>query len=317
MLVFYVALGGAIGAAARYWLSDWIRSLAGGSFPWGTLIVNVAGSLLTGFAIRSLEAVAAPPRLRALLTIGVLGGFTTFSTFGYETAALLEDGEWPRAALYSLGSLGLAAAFVGFFLAALVLEPNRSGPVHNPIQSATLPAAILCATLVACGGADAPPGARPDAPRDTSPDAPPAARDARTTTVRVYFTRDEEPVPVDRTVPDTASLPRAAIEALLAGPTADERTAGLTSFFSSETAEMLNDVTVDAAGNAVVDFRDLRRIIPNASSSFGSRILLGELDATVFQFPNIARVEYRIDGSCEAFWEWLQYGGCQVAERPR
>lgn len=126
MLVVYVALGGALGAAARYGLGGWIHSWAGSGFPWGTFAINATGSLLVGFLLRFLEGVAATPELRGFLTIGLLGAFTTFSTFSQETVALLQDGEWARAGLYSVGSLllGLAAVFTGLHLAALALAPR-------------------------------------------------------------------------------------------------------------------------------------------------------------------------------------------------
>jgi hypothetical protein len=165
-----------------------------------------------------------------------------------------------------------------------------------------LPAYGLALLLAACGPTDA--GSTPEPPQDT------------TRTVLVHFTRDEEPVPVERRIPETRQVLRATLEAQLRGPTADERATGLTSFFSEATAGLLNQVTLDEQGRAIIDFRDLRPVIPNASSSAGSQILLGELDATVFQFPNVQSVEYRIDGSCEVFWEWLQVGGCPVVERP-
>ncbi len=65
----------------------------------------------------------------------------------------------------------------------------------------------------------------------------------------------------------------------------------------------------------MVDVGDLRPLIPNASTSAGSEMLLAQLGATVFQFPTVASVEYRIEGSCDAFFEWLQRG-CEVIERP-
>jgi hypothetical protein len=69
-------------------------------------------------------------------------------------------------------------------------------------------------------------------------------------------------------------------------------------------------------GGAVVDHDDLRKTIPNASSSAGSAMLLAELDATVFQFRSVTSVEYRLAGSCRDFGEWLQFGDCQVRTRP-
>lgn len=124
MTLVYVALGGALGAVARYGVSGWVQAGAGAGFPAGTLVVNVAGSFLIGLSFRYLEAVPASPELRALIAIGLLGSFTTFSTFSFEAVALLQDGEWGRAGLYTLGSvaLGLAAVAAGFWMAATLLR---------------------------------------------------------------------------------------------------------------------------------------------------------------------------------------------------
>src|SRR5690606_40890265 len=108
---------------------------------------------------------------------------------------------------------------------------------------------------------------------------------------------------------------RASLNALLAGPTDAEREASLGSWFSAETVGMVRSVTIDD-GHAVVDFDDLRPVIPNASTSAGSARLLAQLDATVFQFRNVESVEYRIEGSCADFNEWLQHGGCAARPRP-
>lgn len=114
---------------------------------------------------------------------------------------------------------------------------------------------------------------------------------------------------------DAETALRAALERMLRGPTDAERAAGANSWFSDTTADALESVDVDAAGHATVEFADLRRMIPNASSSAGSAMLLDELKAAVFSVPAVESVEYRIDGSCEAFWEWLQVGGCQRVTR--
>lgn len=126
MLILYIAFGGALGATARYGLGAWIHSWAGTTFPWGTFAVNAVGSFLLGFTLRHLEGSAATPELRALLTVGILGAFTTFSTFTYETVTLIQGDEWARAALYSVGSLllGLLAISSGLYLAARVLQPG-------------------------------------------------------------------------------------------------------------------------------------------------------------------------------------------------
>lgn len=124
MIWLYIAVGGAAGAMARYGLSGWVQARAGFQFPWGTFIVNIVGSALIGAALRYLEATPAPAEVRALVTIGLLGGFTTFSTLSYETVGLLEEGAFARAATYSLGSLllGILAVYGGMFAAGLIVH---------------------------------------------------------------------------------------------------------------------------------------------------------------------------------------------------
>lgn len=186
---------------------------------------------------------------------------------------------------------------------------------------------LMSVVMVAC---DRPPGPdRPDAP-DATPAGTPgqAAMDspgvqagqgadtaAAGTTVTVYFTRGERPVPVERRIAaDTADL-EAALRELLRGPTAEERQRSITSWFSDATADALRSVAVGADGTVVIDLHDLRDVIPNASTSAGSAMLLGELNATVFGFDHVRAVEYRMDGSCETFWNWLQYD-CRIVQRP-
>ena len=124
MIYLYLAVGGAVGTLARFVLSGWVQAAAGGAFPWGTLTVNLLGSLLLGFLVRAVEIVPVAPELRALLTIGLCGAFTTFSTLSFEAVALLQEGAWGRAAVYAFGSLGLgfAAVVAGFSLAGLTLR---------------------------------------------------------------------------------------------------------------------------------------------------------------------------------------------------
>ena len=124
MVLLWIALGGALGALARYGVSGWVHSWVGTDFPWGTFVVNATGSLLIGLLLRSLEGLPWGPDVRAFFAIGLLGAFTTFSTYSYETLALLEDGEWLRAGFYSLGSLaiGLLAVSAGLALAELALQ---------------------------------------------------------------------------------------------------------------------------------------------------------------------------------------------------
>jgi CrcB protein len=115
-----VAAGAAAGGVSRYYLSLAIHNRVGAAFPWGTLLVNVTGSLLLGFLMR--YAIATPSvsaELRLLLTTGFCGGYTTFSTFSYETAMLMEDGQYERAATYAVASVlvALVATACGFLLA--------------------------------------------------------------------------------------------------------------------------------------------------------------------------------------------------------
>ncbi len=124
MIWLYIAAGGAAGAMARYGLAGWVQDRAGFQFPWGTLLVNVLGSALIGAALRYLEAAPASAEVRALVTVGLLGAFTTFSTFSYETVGLLEDGAFGRAVGYSLGSvlLGVLAVYGGIAAAGIIIH---------------------------------------------------------------------------------------------------------------------------------------------------------------------------------------------------
>ena len=119
-----IALGGGAGAVARYLLSGWVQHRTGSFFPWGTFAVNLAGCLLLGLLMGLVQGrpLAISPAARNFLAIGILGAFTTFSTFSYETAALVADGEWSAAILNAAGQLilGLAAVFAGLTLARLV-----------------------------------------------------------------------------------------------------------------------------------------------------------------------------------------------------
>jgi len=90
----WVCFGSAVGGGARYLVSGWAQSL-GASFPYGTLAVNLIGSfLLGGLMFLGVEANLMPPTVRIAVTTGVLGGFTTYSTFSYETMRYLQDGAW-------------------------------------------------------------------------------------------------------------------------------------------------------------------------------------------------------------------------------
>jgi len=123
-MLLYVAIGSALGGVSRYLVGGLIQRLLETTFPAGTLLVNVSGSLLLGAILRyALETPTLSPEVRAFLTIGFCGGYTTFSTFSYETVALLRDGEWTRAGLYVAASvlLSLAGTFIGFAFAREVI----------------------------------------------------------------------------------------------------------------------------------------------------------------------------------------------------
>jgi len=113
--VLAIAGGGALGAVLRYWMSTAVYTLAGREFPYGTLAVNVLGSLVMGFLYiwlleRSLESAG----VRAFLLIGLLGAFTTFSTFSIETLLLMEGGQYIRALANTLVSVVLCITAAGF-----------------------------------------------------------------------------------------------------------------------------------------------------------------------------------------------------------
>lgn len=116
-----LAAGGVAGTIARHALGRWVQAAAGGGFPWGTLVVNVLGSLLLGLLVRLTEGADVSPAVRTALTAGFCGAFTTFSTLGLETVVLLQEGHPGRAAAYALGSLavGLAAVGAGLWLGGL------------------------------------------------------------------------------------------------------------------------------------------------------------------------------------------------------
>ena len=121
----WVAVGGAIGTIGRYWLSGLVASLAGETFPWGTLIINVFGSFVIGF----FATLTGPDgrmfvgsTARQFVMVGLCGGFTTFSSFSLQTLNLVNDGEWFRAG----GNIGLSVAlcliavWAGYVLASTI-----------------------------------------------------------------------------------------------------------------------------------------------------------------------------------------------------
>src|SRR5262245_12241522 len=128
--LLWVCLGGAAGTAARYWTIGWSAESLGSGFPYGTLLVNAVGSFLVG----ALACVAAStellsPTARIALTVGVLGGFTTYSAFCVETLQLLQRGSsWTGLLYVAITLFGcLAACALGFGLARWCLPLNHAG----------------------------------------------------------------------------------------------------------------------------------------------------------------------------------------------
>jgi CrcB protein len=118
MQVLLVGLGGFAGAIARYAIDGWIARWTGAAFPWGTLAINVSGSLLIGVLFAaSVERATLPAEIRAPVMIGFIGAYTTFSTFMLESWRLVEDGSLGLAALNLGGSVFLGLAAVGLGLA--------------------------------------------------------------------------------------------------------------------------------------------------------------------------------------------------------
>ena len=114
-----VAFGGALGASLRYGVASIALRLMGPNFPWGTLTVNVVGSLAMGLLVEALALrFSISPELRVMLVTGFLGGFTTFSAFSLDTANLIEKHSYGPAALYVTGSLVLS---VGALFAGLAI----------------------------------------------------------------------------------------------------------------------------------------------------------------------------------------------------
>ena len=123
-MLLAVAAGGALGAVSRHYVAGQILRMTGPGFPYGTMVVNIVGSLLMGLMITAFAMkFQANQELRGFLTVGLLGGFTTFSTYSLETAMLIERGDWTSAALYAFGSMavGLVALFAGIWLGRVLI----------------------------------------------------------------------------------------------------------------------------------------------------------------------------------------------------
>lgn len=114
MQILYIGLFGALGCVSRYLVSGWVYAIAGRSLPYGTLAVNVLGSFLLGLLMESsLRSTLMSPELRVGLTVGFMGGFTTFSTFSFESMRLLEEGSFLQAGANVVLSVVVCLVFAG------------------------------------------------------------------------------------------------------------------------------------------------------------------------------------------------------------
>jgi fluoride exporter len=136
VIIVAVLVGGMIGAPARYLADRAIQARHDSVFPWGTFAINLAGSAVLGFLLGAQRHLGLAPAAFALLGTGFCGGLTTFSTFGYETLRLLEDGAVGEAGLNVIGSLaaGVLLAWLGYLLAGALLPagPLADHPARHP-----------------------------------------------------------------------------------------------------------------------------------------------------------------------------------------
>jgi CrcB protein len=118
----YVGIGAFLGANARYWVGGWAAERLGAVFPYGTFIINVSGSFAIGFFAAFFAERTFSPNLRLFLTVGLLGGYTTFSSYSYEALRLFEDGGYLLGAVYFFGSplAGLACCLMGVVVGRLL-----------------------------------------------------------------------------------------------------------------------------------------------------------------------------------------------------
>ncbi len=118
-ILLAIAIGGGLGSLARHYVSTGVYHLTGTGFPYGILVVNILGGLIMGIIVElGALKLSYSPELRAFLTTGILGGFTTFSTFSLDTALLIERGDWSSAFIYMIASVALSvgALFGGLWL---------------------------------------------------------------------------------------------------------------------------------------------------------------------------------------------------------
>jgi fluoride exporter len=123
--VAVLSLGGALGVNARYWLGAWISRWASPQFPWATFTINVSGSFAIGFLTMALARWLPHPSVRLLVVVGFLGGYTTFSTFAFDSLTLWQRGEVGLALANMVGSVaaGFVAAALGVGTARALVSP--------------------------------------------------------------------------------------------------------------------------------------------------------------------------------------------------
>ena len=120
---FFIAVGGSLGAIARYWVGSAIASRLGTKFPYGTFVINISACIIIGFSLTYLgKRAELNPAWRFLIPTGFVGAYSTFSTYEWETLSSLRTGAFSLAALYAIGSLllGLVAAWGGAVLAEVI-----------------------------------------------------------------------------------------------------------------------------------------------------------------------------------------------------
>ncbi|MBN1493153.1 MAG: fluoride efflux transporter CrcB [Candidatus Omnitrophica bacterium] len=127
MKIFFIGLGGAIGAIARYMVSGWVYAVTGAYFPWGTFVINLTGSLFIGFLWGAFEEASMSHNMRMFFIVGLLGSFTTFSTFSFENVQLIRDSEFGLMGLNIAISVvgGIAMVFIGMLCVRLLMTSLR------------------------------------------------------------------------------------------------------------------------------------------------------------------------------------------------
>ncbi|HTU51182.1 MAG TPA: fluoride efflux transporter CrcB [Acidobacteriaceae bacterium] len=119
----YIAVGGALGAIARFWVGSAVAGRLGTRFPYGTFVINITACVLVGFSLTFLaRRTNLNPAWRFLIPIGFLGAYSTFSSYEWETVSTLRNGDFSMAALYAFGSLflGLVAVWCGILIAEII-----------------------------------------------------------------------------------------------------------------------------------------------------------------------------------------------------